>query len=101
MAASANLPSSPRRRGPSGVRRTTLGRSRRRVRLRGNDGEIPLHLCNPQKIPSPFPTMDLRRVLAFSRYAERALAAFPQLADELEAAVDHAFDWTAPAASVT
>jgi len=60
-----------------------------------------MHLGNPQNVPLPFPSMDLQRALAFSRYAGRALAAFPGLARELEAAAADAFDWTAPAASVT
>jgi len=37
--------------------------------------------------------MDLERALAWSRYAERALAAAPQLRDDLSVSVDHAFDW--------
>ena len=44
--------------------------------------------------------MNLQRALAYSRYAGRALAAFPELASDLETAAAHAFDWTAPAASV-
>ena len=44
--------------------------------------------------------MDLQRAFAFSRYAGRALVAFPELARELETAA-HPFDWTASAARVT
>jgi glutamine synthetase adenylyltransferase len=45
--------------------------------------------------------MNLQRALAYSRYAGRALAAFPEIASDLETAAAQAFDWTAPAASVT
>jgi len=44
--------------------------------------------------------MDLKRALAFSQYAGRALAATPELAAELEAASALPFDWTAPAALI-
>ena len=37
--------------------------------------------------------MDIGRALAFSRYAERALAQSPRLRDELEATLDAPFDW--------
>ena len=42
--------------------------------------------------------MDLDRALAFSRYADRALAARPALRDELVATLDTPFDWTGRAA---
>jgi len=42
--------------------------------------------------------MDLDRALAFSRYADRALAAAPALRDELIATLDTPFDWAAAGA---
>jgi len=39
--------------------------------------------------------MDLDRALAFSRYAERTLLAYPALRDELVATLDAPFDWSA------
>jgi glutamate-ammonia-ligase adenylyltransferase len=44
----------------------------------------------------PSPSMDLDRALAFSRYAQRTLAAQPALADWLVAHLDAPFDWDAP-----
>ena len=44
--------------------------------------------------------MDLPRALAFSRYAERALAAQPDLAAVIDAAVAGPFQWAAPEASL-
>src|SRR5436190_9699137 len=42
--------------------------------------------------------MDLDRALAFSRYADRTLAAAPALRDELIATLDTPFDWAAAGA---
>ena len=44
--------------------------------------------------------MDLPRALAFSRYAERALAAEPDLAAVIDAAAAGPFPWAAPEAAL-
>jgi glutamate-ammonia-ligase adenylyltransferase len=44
--------------------------------------------------------MDLDRALAFSRYAERALATAPALRSELEAMLDAPFDWSRACAAL-
>jgi glutamate-ammonia-ligase adenylyltransferase len=46
------------------------------------------------------PMMDIERALAFSRYADRALAVAPALRDELLATVDAPFDWAAAATAL-
>jgi len=59
--------------------------------------ERPTPLCGDSRRQTrPSPSMDLDRALAFSRYAQRTLAAQPALADWLVAHLDAPFDWDAP-----
>ncbi len=44
--------------------------------------------------------MDLDRALTFSRYAQHALTAMPELSDEIAATLDRPFDWTAANATL-
>jgi len=66
-------------------------------RLSAIVAERPVPLSgDPRRQTRPRPSMDLDRALAFSRYAQRTLAAQPALADWLVAHLDAPFDWDEP-----
>ena len=86
----------------------THGRPRRERRSGSDPGRHnvePIDHCSGTARPAlrgipgrtrPSPSMDLDRALAFSRYAQRTLAAQPALADWLDARLDAPFDWGPP-----